>query len=295
MVSERMLGLGTARSVIRELFEYGKQRAAVVGPENVFDFSLGNPSVPAPDAVNETAIRILREQPELIHCYTSAQGDAQARQRFADSLNRRFGASYTADQLYITVGAAASLCCVFGGLTCPEDEFIVFAPYFPEYKVFIEGAGAKMVLIPPEIDHFQIDFEAFEKAVGPHTKGVVVNTPNNPSGVVYSKDTLERLAAVLTAKSQEYGHPIYLISDEPYREIVFQGFEVPWVPHIYRDTIVCYSFSKSLSLPGERLGYVLVPGSGFGAPGHVRIAYCVQTEMIQRALPKFKALADSYL
>ena len=250
-----------------------------------------------------------------------------------------------------------------------------------------------MVLIPPEIDHFQIDFEAFEKAVGPHTKGVVVNTPNNPSGVVYSKDTLERLAAVLTAKSQEYGHPIYLISDEPYREIVFQGFEVPWVPHIYRDTIVCYSFSKSLSLPGERLGYVLVPGditdsaevyaavagagrslgyvnapslfqqvtslccdmtsdlkvyeencrlltsslremgyhvaqpggafylfprslepddlafserakkfdlllvpgSGFGAPGHVRIAYCVQTEMIQRALPKFKALADSYL
>ena len=393
MVSERMLGLGTARSVIRELFEYGKQRAAVVGPENVFDFSLGNPSVPAPDAVNETAIRILREQPELIHCYTSAQGDAQARQRFADSLNRRFGASYTADQLYITVGAAASLCCVFGGLTCPEDEFIVFAPSFPEYKVFIEGAGAKMVLIPPEIDHFQIDFEAFEKAVGPHTKGVVVNTPNNPSGVVYSKDTLERLAAVLTAKSQEYGHPIYLISDEPYREIVFQGFEVPWVPHIYRDTIVCYSFSKSLSLPGERLGYVLVPGditdsaevyaavagagrslgyvnapslfqqvtslccdmtsdlkvyeencrlltsslremgyhvaqpggafylfprslepddlafserakkfdlllvpgSGFGAPGHVRIAYCVQTEMIQRALPKFKALADSYL
>ena len=143
VVSERMLGLGTARSVIRELFEYGKQRAAVVGPENVFDFSLGNPSVPAPDAVNETAIRILREQPELIHCYTSAQGDAQARQRFADSLNRRFRASYTADQLYITVGAAASLCCVFGGLTCPEDEFIVFAPYFPEYKVFIEGAGAK--------------------------------------------------------------------------------------------------------------------------------------------------------
>lgn len=258
MVNQRMLGLGTARSVIRELFEYGKQRAAVVGAENVFDFSLGNPSVPAPDAINETAIRILKEQPELIHCYTSAQGDAAARQRFADSLNRRFQGSYTADQFYITVGAAASLCCVFNGLTCPGDEFIVFAPYFPEYKVFIEGAGAKMVLIPPEIEHFQIDFDTLERSITPHTKGVVVNTPNNPSGVVYSRQTLEKLSAVLTAKSQEYGHPIYLISDEPYREIVFQGFEVPWVPHIYKDTIVCYSFSKSLSLPGERIGYLAV-------------------------------------
>ena len=258
MVNQRMLGLGTARSVIRELFEYGKQRSAVVGAENVFDFSLGNPSVPAPDAINETAIRILKEQPELIHCYTSAQGDAAARQRFADSLTRRFQGSYTADQFYITVGAAASLCCVFNGLTCPGDEFIVFAPYFPEYKVFIEGAGAKMVLIPPETEHFQIDFAAFEQALTPHTKGVVVNSPNNPSGVVYSRQTLEKLSAVLTAKSQEYGHPIYLISDEPYREIVFQGFEVPWVPHIYKDTIVCYSFSKSLSLPGERIGYLAV-------------------------------------
>ena len=392
MVSERMLGLGTARSVIRELFEYGKQRAAVVGAENVFDFSLGNPSVPAPDAVNEAAIRILKENPDLIHCYTSAQGDAEARQRFADSLNRRFGANYTADQFYITVGAAASLCCVFNGLTCPGDEFIVFAPYFPEYKVFIEGAGAKMVMIPPEIEHFQIDFAAFEAAINEHTKGVVVNTPNNPSGVVYSRETLEKLAAVLTAKSEEYGHPIYLVSDEPYREIVFNGFKAEWIPHIYRDTIVCYSFSKSLSLPGERLGYVLVPGevtdaklvyaavagagrslgyvnapslfqqvtslccdmtsdlavyehnckllvnalremgyhvaepggafylfprslesddmafserakqfdlllvpgSGFGAPGHFRLAYCVQTDMLRRALPKFKALADSY-
>ncbi len=392
MVSQRMLGLGTARSVIRELFEYGKQRAAVVGAENVFDFSLGNPSVPAPPEVNETILRLLKENPDLIHCYTSAQGDAAARQRFADSLNRRFGAGCTADELYLTVGAAASLCCVFNGLTCPGDEFIVFAPYFPEYKVFIEGAGAKMVLIPPEIEEFQIDFDALEKALNPHTKGVVVNTPNNPSGVVYSRETLERLAGILTAKAEVYGHPISLISDEPYREIVFSGFQVPWIPHIYRDTIVCYSFSKSLSLPGERLGYILVPsqvhdakevyaaaagagrslgyenapslfqqvtslccdltsdlsvyernchlltsslremgyhvvepggafylfprslepddmafserakqfelllvpGAGFGAPGHVRIAYCVQTEMIERALPKFKALAESY-
>ncbi|MEY8420939.1 pyridoxal phosphate-dependent aminotransferase [Oscillospiraceae bacterium 44-5] len=392
MVSERMKGLGTARSVIRELFEYGKVRAAQVGAENVFDFSIGNPSVPSPAAVNETAIRLLREQPDLIHAYTSAQGAQDARQRFADSLNRRFGAHYTADRFYLTVGAAASLCCVLNGLSCPGDEFVVFAPYFPEYKVFIEGAGATMVLIPPEIDAFQINFDAFQQAVTPHTKGVLVNSPNNPSGVVYSQKTLERLAAILTEKSREYGHPIYLISDEPYREIVYTGVEVPWVPHIYRDTIVCYSFSKSLSLPGERAGYVLVPqevtegddvyaavagagrslgyvcapslfqqvtslccdmtsdirvyeenrnllvsslremgyhvvepggafylfprtlepddgafserakkldllivpGSGLGAPGHVRISYCVQTETIRRALPKFRALADSY-
>lgn len=392
MVSERMKGLGTARSVIRELFEYGKARAAQVGAENVFDFSIGNPSVPAPAAVNETAARLLREQPDLIHAYTSAQGAADARERFAASLNRRFNAGCTPDRLYLTVGAAASLCCVFNGLTCPGDEFIVFAPYFPEYKVFIEGAGARMVLIPPEIEAFQIDFDAFEKAVTPHTKGVLVNSPNNPSGVVYSRATLERLAAILTQKSGEYGHPIYLISDEPYREIVYAGVEVPWVPHIYRDTIVCYSFSKSLSLPGERIGYVfvpgeaaegddvyaavagagrslgyvnapslfqqvtslccdmtadikiyeenarlfvsalremgyhvvepggafylfprslepddaafserakaldllIVPGTGFGAPGHVRISYCVQTDVIRRALPRFKELADSY-
>ena len=392
MVSERMKGLGTARSVIRELFEYGKARAAQVGAENVFDFSIGNPSVPAPAAVNETAARLLREQPDLIHAYTSAQGAADARERFAASLNRRFNAGCTPDRLYLTVGAAASLCCVFNGLTCPGDEFIVFAPCFPEYKVFIEGAGARMVLIPPEIEAFQIDFDAFEKAVTPHTKGVLVNSPNNPSGVVYSRATLERLAAILTQKSREYGHPIYLISDEPYREIVYAGVEVPWVPHIYRDTIVCYSFSKSLSLPGERIGYVFVPGeaaegddvyaavagagrslgyvnapslfqqvtslccdmtadikiyeenarlfvsalremgyhvvepdgafylfprslepddaafserakaldlliapgTGFGAPGHVRISYCVQTDVIRRALPRFKELADSY-
>ena len=392
MVSERMKGLGTARSVIRELFEYGKLRAAEVGAENVYDFSIGNPSVPAPSAVNETAIRLLTEQPDLIHAYTSAQGDLTVRERFAASLNRRFGTGYTADRIYVTMGAAASLTCVFNGLTCPGDEFIVFAPYFPEYKVFIEGAGAKMVLIPPEIEAFQIDFEAFEKSLSQHTKGVVINTPNNPSGVVYSRQTLEKLGAILTAKSEEYGHPIYLVSDEPYREIVYAGFEVPWVPHIYKDTIVCYSFSKSLSLPGERLGYVLVPedvtdandvyaavagagrsqgfvnapslfqqvtslccemtadlkvyeenaklfvsalrdmgyhvvepggafylfprslepddvafserakkldllivpGVGFGAPGHVRVSYCVQTETIRRALPKFQELADSY-
>ena len=197
------------------------------------------------------------EEREYLRRY--AQGDQEARQRFADSLNRRFGTCYTADQFYITVGAAASLCCVFNGLTCPGDEFVVFAPYFPEYKVFIEGAGAKMVLIPPEIEGFQIDFDAFEAAISEHTKSVVVNSPNNPSGVVYSRETLERLAAILTEKSRAYGHPIYLISDEPYREIVFAGFSTPWLPDFYDDTLVCYSYSKSLSLPGERIGYILVP------------------------------------
>ena len=258
MVSQRMKELGTARSVIRELFEYGKVRAAEVGAENVFDFSLGTPSVPAPAAVNETAIRLLQEQPDLIHAYTSAQGAADARERFAASLNRRFGTGYTPDRLYLTVGAAASLCCVFNGLTCPGDEFVVFAPYFTEYKVFIEGAGARMTLIPPEIEGFQIDFETFERAINEHTKGVVINTPNNPSGVVYSRATLERLAAVLTEKSKQYGHPIYLISDEPYREILYPGADCGYTASLYDNTITCYSFSKSLSLPGERIGYLAV-------------------------------------
>ena len=261
MVSQRMLQLGTARSVIRELFEYGRQRAAEVGAENVFDFSLGNPSVPAPAEVNDTAIQLLKEQADTIHCYTSAPGDTGARQRIADSLNRRFGEQYTAGELYLTVGAAASLCCVFNGLTCPGDEYILFAPFFPEYQVFIEGAKGKVKVIPPEIEHFQIDFSAFEQAVTCRTKGVIINSPNNPSGVVYSRQTLETLAAILRAKEALYGHPIYLISDEPYREIAFHGVEVPWVPQVYKDTIVCYSYSKSLSLPGERLGYVAVrPG-----------------------------------
>ena len=253
-----MLGLGTARSVIRELFEYGRQRAAEVGAENVFDFSLGNPSVPAPVEVNETAIRLLREQADTIHCYTSAPGDPAARQRIADSLNRRFGEQYTADGLYLTVGAAASLCCVLGGLTCPGDEYILFAPYFPEYRVFIEGVKGKIKVIPPELEHFQIDFSAFEQAVTCRTKGVIINSPNNPSGVVYSRQTLETLAAILRAKEALYGHPIYLISDEPYRELAY-GVEVPFLPEIYRDTVICYSYSKSLSLPGERIGYVYVP------------------------------------
>lgn len=392
-LNERMVALGTSRSVIRELFEFGKQRAAEIGAENVFDFSIGNPSVPAPDAVNETAIKLLQDtDPVVIHGYTSAQGDIEVRKLLADSVNRRFDTSFGPDNFYVSVGAAAALCCCLNGLCNKDDEVIVFAPYFPEYKVFIEGAGAKMNLIPADTEAFQIDFEKFEAAINENTKAVIVNSPNNPCGVVYSHETCTKLAEILNAKSAELGHPIYLIADEPYREIVFDGIEVPYLPKYYNNTLVCYSWSKSLSLPGERLGYVLVPdeveehglvyaavagagrslgyvnapglfqrvcamcadmtaditiyetnrnllynglreigfdvvkpdgtfyifpktleeddvafcerakqfnilivpGSGFGCPGHARISYCVPTERIERALPAFRKLAESY-
>lgn len=260
MVSKRCYGLGTARSVIRELFEYGNQRAREVGADRVFDFSIGNPSVPPPQAALDELERLVRESdPLTLHGYTSAQGDRAVREKLAASLERRFGHGYGPDDLYLTVGAAAALCCVFHALTeAPGEEFIVFAPYFPEYKVFIEGAGATPVILPPRLPDFQIDLAALEAAIGPRTKGVLINSPNNPAGVVYTPETLQGLADLLRRKSEQLGRPIYLISDEPYREIVYDGVATPWAPDFYENTIVCYSYSKSLSLPGERLGYVLV-------------------------------------
>lgn len=392
-LNERMVALGTQRSVIRELFEFGKMQAAKIGAENVFDFSIGNPSVPTPDAVNEKAIQLLKDMdPVVLHGYTSAQGDIGVRQLIADSINARFQTGFGPDNLYVTVGAAAALCCCLNGLCNPEDEVIVFAPYFPEYKVFIEGAGASMTLIPADTEGFQIDFDAFTSAIRPNTKAVIVNSPNNPSGAVYSEATIKKLAAVLEEKSAQYGHPIYLISDEPYREIVFRQTTVPYIPKYYHNTLVCYSWSKSLSLPGERMGYIvvpdemdehqlvyaaiagagrslgyvnapglfqrvcamcadmtadisiyetnknilltglrdlgfqvvepggtfymfpktleeddvafcekakefnllIVPGIGFGCPGHARISYCVQTEMLKRSLDAFEKLAKAY-
>lgn len=391
MLSQEAVRLGKNRSVIRELFEFGKLRAAQVGAENVFDFSIGNPSVPPPQSVADAAKQLLEGDPMALHGYTSAQGDSVVRSVIASNLNQKYNTSYGPDDLYMTVGAAAALCCCFHGLTCPGDEFICFAPYFPEYGVFIAGAGAKMVVVPAEIESFQIDFDALEAAINEHTKGVVVNSPNNPSGAVYSAQTVERMAQLLRAKSEEYGHPIYLISDEPYREIVY-GVEVPWLPHYYDHTLVCYSYSKSLSLPGDRIGYVLVnpaaegrdelyaaiagagrklgyvcapsffqhliarcdgqtsdlsvykrnrellvkslremgyhcvepggtfylfpralekddmafsqrakkfdlllvPGSGFGCPGHVRISFCVPTQRIERSLSAFEKLIKEY-
>ncbi len=395
MLNERMVALGTQRSVIRELFEFGKLRAAEAGAENIFDFSIGNPSVAAPDCVNEIAMRLLKEtDPVLLHGYTSAQGDLGVRTLIADSLKKRFQVSAHANNLYITVGAAAALCCCLNGICCPNsgDEVIVFAPYFPEYKVFIEGAGASMTLIPADTQNFQIDFDTFEAALTKNTKAVIVNSPNNPSGAVYSEATVKRLASVLQDASQKFGHPIYLIADEPYREIVFGGVTVPFLPKYYENTLVCYSWSKSLSLPGERLGYVfvpesvsdkdlvyaaicgagrslgyvnapslfqrvcaecaaetadisiyetnkalltkglrdlgyhvvepegtfymfprtlipddiafcekakdfnllIVPGTGFGCPGHTRISYCVPTERAERSLSAFEQLAKAY-
>lgn len=394
MLNERMVALGTQRSVIRELFEFGKQRAAQIGAENVFDFSIGNPSVPSPAIVNETAIKLIQEMdPVILHGYTSAQGDAGVRQMLADSVNRRFGTAFNGDNFYMTIGAAAALCCCLNGLCNPSDEVIVFAPFFPEYKVFIEGAGATMKMIPADIEGFQIDFDAFESAINEHTKAIIVNSPNNPSGAVYSEATIQKLATILEKYSAKYGQPIYLIADEPYREIVFNGTDVPYLPKYYKDTLVCYSWSKSLSLPGQRMGYVIVPdevtdgklvyaavagagrslgyvnapglfqrvcamcadvsadvaiyetnknllvnglrdmgfhvvepggtfymfprtlipddvafcekakdfnllivpGTGFGCPGHTRISYCVPTERAEKSLDAFEKLAKYYL
>lgn len=393
MLNPSVLELGQKRSTIRELFAFGQERAAIVGAENVFDFSIGNPNVPSPEAVKQTILEILNtEAPALTHGYTSAQGADFARTAIANDLNRRFGTHYGAQNLYLTVGAAAALSICFKTLTTsPEDEFIVLAPYFPEYLVFIEqGAGAKAVVVPACTDDFQIDFEALAQRINPHTRAIVVNSPNNPSGAVYSPDTIRELTALLTQKSDEIGHPIFLISDEPYRELVYDADTVvSFLPNYYDNTLVCYSYSKSLSLPGERIGYVLapdtvpnfeetyaaicgagrvlgyvnapslfqrvvakcsgltsdlsiyaknrdllyhaltsygytcvkprgafyifpqvpglsdyafcerakqldllvVPGTDFGAPGHIRISYCVQTETIERALPLFEQLA----
>lgn len=259
-VSQRMLNLGTARSEIREAFAFAQARAAEVGAENVDDFSIGNPSVPAPATVAEAVHKLVDAiDPIKLHGYTPAQGDGQARGALADDLNRRFGTNYTADNFYLTAGAAGALCCALSALSCPGDTFIAFAPYFPEYKVFVESAGAELVTVPADIEDFQIDFAAFDQALTPNTKGVIINSPNNPTGVVYSEATIQKLAQVLTEKSKEYGHTIWLISDEPYREIVYRDTPLPWVPNYYPNTLVCYSYSKSLSLPGQRIGYVLVP------------------------------------
>lgn len=393
MVNQQAVQYGRERSVIRELFEYGNQRAKLVGRDNVFDFSLGNPSVAPPPQVEEEIRRLLDQWDACaLHGYTSAAGDPEARERIAASITRRFGGDCRPEQLYLTAGAAAGLCCCLRGLCNPGDEVVVFAPFFPEYRVFVQAAGAVMRVVPAQTNDFQIDFAALERVLTPRTKALIINSPNNPSGAVYSAGTLRQLSALLEQRQLAYGHPIYLISDEPYREIVFDHGTVPWVPALYRNTLVCYSWSKSLSLPGERIGYVyvpgqverseevyaavagagrmlgyvcapsliqrvaaacceltadlsvyetnaklltdglrsmgyqcvapkgtfylfpqslepddvafsqaakaldllLVPGSGFGCPGHVRISYCVPTPQIERALPVFQRLAEQY-
>ena len=260
MVSEAMRRLGAQGNPMRVLFEYGKKRAAVVGPENVFDFALGNPSVPPPPIVNETIRKVLDgPRADSIHAYTSAAGDLEARNAIAASLNRRFDAGCRGEDLFLTTGAAAALCACLKGLCCPGDQFMVIAPYFTEYRVFIEGAGGEVIETPAADRTFLLDIDAIERSLSPRVKALLINSPNNPSGVVYPKENLEALGELLRCKSAEYGAPIYLISDEPYREVVYDGVTVPWVPHCYGNTLVCYSYSKAVSLPGERIGYVLVP------------------------------------
>ena len=393
MYNKTMYELGSHRSVIRDLFEFGKKRAAEVGADKVYDFSLGNPNVPAPDGVKEAAEKLFAlPDNTVVHGYTSAQGDADVRKAVADSINARFSAGVTPDLIYMTCGAAASLTVTLNALCEEGDEFILLAPFFPEYSVFVKAAGGTPVVVPFDEKTFAPDLTALEKAVTPHTKGIIVNSPNNPSGAVYSRNTLEKIADILSAAGEKFGTHIVLIADEPYRELVYDDIEVPYLMNIYPDTVVCYSWSKSLSMPGERIGYIalspaltekeavyaavcgagralgyvcapalfqriaaacvnelpdieayrrnrdliyssltemgydcvhpdgafylfvrslepdanafsdraknygllIVPGDTFGAPGYVRISYCVGYEMIKRSLPAFRVLIDSY-
>jgi len=390
MVNEIAYLYGSQRSAIRELFEYGNRMRQTLGADRVFDFSLGNPSVPAPKAVQEAFRNVIDENdPVLLHAYTSAQGSMKTRKRIAEVMTARNGMTIRPENLYLTCGAAASLTACFGALTVDEtSEFLAVAPYFPEYKVFAEVLDGKLKVVPADETAFQIDFNALSSLLTPYTQGVIINSPNNPTGVIYSKETLATLSAILTEKSREYGHPIYLISDEPYRELVYSDALPTFLPALYPDTLICYSYSKSFSLPGERIGYVcipdsvtdadmvyaavagaarrfgyvcapsllqevvarcadvlpdltvyrrnrdllytalsdmgyecvhpdgafylfvkspegggadfserakqknclIVPGGGFGAQNYVRIAYCVDTDMIERALPVFGTL-----
>ncbi len=259
MYNKTMHTLGSNRSVIRELFEYGKQRAAEVGAYKVYDFSLGNPNVPAPECINKAIKEILdTECSTLVHGYTSAQGNQSTRSAIAKSLRKRFGVEMDENLIYMTAGAAASLTIALNAIVENDDEIILIAPYFPEYTVFSSAAGAKPVVVPFNEEDFSPNFEALEKAITKNTKGIIINSPNNPSGTVYSRETLERLCALLSKEERKYSHPIALIADEPYREIVYGDVEIPYLPSLYDNTIVCYSYSKSLSLPGERIGYIAV-------------------------------------
>ncbi len=260
MLNEKNVQLGKVRSSIRELFEYGKKRKTEIGEDNVFDFSIGNPSVPAPEKVKDALIEILNTyDPVLLHGYTSAQGDYSVRKTLADYINSRFGTGLNADCLYLTCGAAASLTIVLNAILNEGDEIITPAPFFPEYRVFTQNAGGKFISVKCKEQSFALDFNAIESAITPHTKGVIINSPNNPSGVVYSENDIKTLAALLEKYSLKYGNPIYLIADEPYRELVYdKDTKVPFAMNYYPRSIVCYSYSKSLSLTGERIGYIAV-------------------------------------
>lgn len=259
MLNEKMLALGSKRSIIREIFEYCKARKAEIGADKVFDFSIGNPSVEPPKEISEAIVDLVKnESSVLLHGYTSAQGDLGVRRTVSESINARFGTNLSPDNIYMTCGAAASLTISLRALMNPGEECIVFAPFFTEYRVFIENAGGKVVISAPEEGTFQVDIADFESKITENTKAVIMNSPNNPSGVVYNEKTIKEVTRVLSEKQKEYGHPIFLVADEPYRELVFDGIAVPYIMNYYDNTIVCYSYSKALSLPGERIGYIAV-------------------------------------
>ena len=259
MLSKRYVDMLSEKDIIFEIAGMAKRRAQEIGEENVYNFSLGNPSVPAPEAVNQTIHNILNDTPTLqIHSYGPSAGLPQVRAQLAQSLNRRFGMDYRPEHLFMASGAAGALGHALRAVTEPGDEIIVFAPYFPEYRPYVQGAGLRLSVVPADVDSFQINFQALEERLNPAVTAVLVNSPNNPSGMVLSSATLTRLAALLEEKQHQFGHPIYLISDEPYRELLFTGTEETYPARFYHNTITCYSFSKSLSLPGERIGYLAV-------------------------------------
>jgi len=259
MVSQDMYMLGSKRSCIRDLFEYGIKKAAEIGRENVYDYSLGNPSIPCPPAVNE-AIRTLTQGDSVaLHGYTPAGGTPGLRAAVAKDLTARSGMTINAGDVFVTCGAAPALTAVLRALAVENSEIVTVAPFFPEYTVFATMSGHRFVVVPADEECFQINMEALAASITPDTQALLLNSPNNPSGVIYSEATLKQVAELLTERSAAYGHPVYLIADEPYRELVYDGAVVPFIPAVYPDTIICYSWSKSLSLPGERIGYVCVP------------------------------------
>ena len=301
MVSEEMYVLGTKKSTIRTIFEFGQKRAAEVGAENVFDFSLGNPNVPVPDFIRDAAVDILMHgDPTEVHGYTIAPGKPAVREVLAADLKHRFGMEVTGKNLFMTAGAAASVTITFKALTEPGDEFVTFAPFFPEYRVFVEACGGKLVVVTAKTDDFQIDLTALERVLTPQTKAVIVNSPNNPSGAVYRETTIRRLTDLLRAKEQEYGHPIFIVADEPYREIVYDGLTALGFSCV-RPQGAFYLFPQALEPDdaafcrrAQEYDLLLVPGRDFGCPGYFRAAYCVRTKMIEKSLPRFEELAKSY-
>ena len=259
MISPKYKEMLNQKSVIREISGYANKRGQEIGYENVFDYSLGNPSVPAPDKFKEIAIKLLEEKDPLsLHGYSESHGIWEVRQAVAESLAKRFEIPYTGNHVFMASGAAGALAHAFRAVTVPGEDIITFAPYFPEYMPYVEGCGANLKVVEADTKSFQINFEKFEELLSENTAAILINTPNNPTGIVYSTETIEKLADILRRKEKEYGHDIYIISDEPYREIVFKGVDAPVISKYYDNTIMCYSFSKSISLPGERLGYVAV-------------------------------------